>query len=109
MDKQFIEDIVTEVRKDYEERSLQRRQFESQWQLNANFVIGNQYCRIGAHGDVEDTEKDYYWQEREVFNHLSTIVETRLAKLSRVRPKMSVQPASGDANDVRMAKVSSKI
>lgn len=109
MDKQFIEDIVAEVRKDYEQRALSRRQFESQWQLNANFVIGNQYCRIGAHGDVEDTEKDYYWQEREVFNHLSTIVETRLAKLARVRPKMSVLPASNDEGDIKTAKVSSKI
>ena len=34
MDKRFIEDIVAEVRADYEGRLAERRQFESQWQLN---------------------------------------------------------------------------
>ena len=90
MDKQFVEDIVASVRSDYEKRVEERRQFEAQWQLNANFVIGNQYCRIGVNGEVEDCDRDYYWQEREVYNHIATILETRIAKLSRVRPKMSV-------------------
>jgi len=109
VDKQFTEDLVAEVRSDYETRASERRQFESQWQLNANFVIGNQYCRIGVRGEVEDTEKDYYWQEREVFNHIATILETRLAKLSRVRPRMSVLPASGDDGDIKTANASGKI
>lgn len=109
MDKRFIEDIVAEVRADYEGRLAERRQFESQWQLNCNFVMGNQYCRIGLRGEIEDAEKDYYWQEREVFNHIATIVDTRLAKLSRVRPKMSVVPASNDEGDIKAAKVSGKI
>ncbi len=109
MDKQFVEDVVASVRDDYEGRVEARRQFEAQWQLNANFVIGNQYCRIGVNGDVEDCERDYYWQEREVFNHIATILETRVAKLSRVRPKMTVLPASGDDNDVKAAAVSGKI
>lgn len=108
MDKQFIEDIVAEVRDDYHKRAEARRQFEAQWQLNTNFVIGNQYCRISG-GEVYETEKDYYWQEREVFNHLATIVETRLAKLSRVRPRLSVKPASSDDNDIKTAKVATKI
>ncbi len=109
MDKQFIEDIVMEVKKDFEQRALERRSFEAQWQLNANFVMGNQYCRIGAKGEVEDVERDYYWQEREVYNHIATILETRLAKLSRVRPKMSVAPQTNDEDDIRSAKVASKI
>lgn len=109
MEKQFIEDLISDVRADYETRCAERRQFEAQWQLNANFVMGNQYCRIGVKGEVEDCDKDYYWQEREVFNHIATIVETRLAKLARVRPKMSVLPASDDDSDVKTAKASGKI
>lgn len=109
MDKKFIEDLVAEVRDDYERRQAERRQFEAQWQLNANFVAGNQYCRVGVKGEVEDCEKDYYWQEREVYNHIATIYETRLAKLMRVRPKMSVLPASNDDGDVKTAKASGKI
>lgn len=109
MDAKFIEDLVAEVRDDYAARSAQRQRFESQWQLNANFVAGNQYCRIGALGGLEESDRDYYWQEREVFNHIATILESRLAKLSRVRPAMSVVPVSGDDADVRTAKVSGKI
>ncbi len=109
MDKQFIEDIVAEVKNDYTQRATQRRSFEAQWQLNANFVMGNQFCRIGAKGEVEDVERDYFWQEREVYNHIATILETRLAKLSRVRPKMSVAPSTNDEDDVRTAKVATKI
>lgn len=109
MEKKFIEDLVAEIRDDYERRQAERRQFETQWQLNANFVAGNQYCRAGVKGEIEDCEKDYYWQEREVFNHIATIYETRLAKLMRVRPKMSVLPASNDDGDVKTAKASGKI
>lgn len=58
MDKRFIEDIVADVRGDYESRLAERRQFESQWQLNGNFVMGNQYCRIGLRGEIEDAEKE---------------------------------------------------
>lgn len=53
MDKRFIEDIVADVRGDYESRLAERRQFESQWQLNGNFVMGNQYCRIGLRGELD--------------------------------------------------------
>lgn len=103
------EDIVAEVKKDFENRVSARKSFEAQWKLNSNFVAGNQYCDISALGEVENIEKDHFWQEREVFNHIASIVETRMAKLSKVRPKMSVRPASGDSDDVSTAKVATKI
>lgn len=109
MNKAYIEELVADVRSDYEARCGERRQFESQWQLNANFVIGNQYCRIGVTGELEDADKEYFWEEREVYNHIATIVETRLAKLARVRPGMRVLPASGDDADVKTAKCAGKI
>lgn len=109
MDRVFVEDIVREVREDYFERRRQRRAFEAQWRLNANFALGNQYCSIDRAGELQEDEKDYFWQEREVFNHIASIVETRLAKLNRVRPAMSVRPASGDDDDLKIASVASKI
>ncbi|MBE5730751.1 MAG: hypothetical protein E7350_02210 [Clostridiales bacterium] len=109
MDELYIEDIVEDVRRDYENRRAERKNIEAVWQLNTNFVMGNQFSYINALGEVEDGERDYYWQEREVFNHIASIVESRQAKLGRVRPKMSVRPASGDDDDVRTAKVATKI
>lgn len=105
----FEEEKVAEVRQDFMRRASARRTFEAQWQLNCNFVLGNQYVYARPDGSVLAQDRDYYWQERECFNHIAPIVETRLAKLQRVRPKMSVRPASGDENDRLSAKAASKI
>ena len=108
-DRVFEEDIVADLKADYERRRSGRRRLEAQWRLNTNFVVGNQFCSITPSLDVSEDEKDYYWQEREVYNHIASIVETRLAKLGRVRPVMSVRPASGDDSDIKTAQAASKI
>ncbi len=89
-------EAVAEVLADFEERREARRALELGWRLNMNFVIGNQYAEITPGGDVEESERRYFWQCREVYNHIAPIVETRLAKLSRVKAKVSVRPATPD-------------
>lgn len=101
--------LIDEVLQDFKNRQQERKPFETQWQLNMNFLMGNQYCGIGYGGDIEEYEKQYFWQEREVFNHISTITETRLSKLHKVRPKMTIIPASSDETDIKTAKLSKKI
>lgn len=108
-DKKYAQEIVSEVRKDYESRREKRKSLELQWRLNMNFVAGDQYCEITPVGDVEDYGKQYYWQQREVFNHLASIVETRLAKLSRVKTGVSVRPFSNADNDIQTAKLSTQV
>ncbi len=103
------EELAADVVADYERRRTARRRFEAQWRLNMNFVLGNQFCSIGPSAEVTEDEKDYFWQEREVFNHIASVVDTRLAKLGRVRPVMSVRPASGDDCDIKTAQAASKI
>jgi hypothetical protein len=103
---QTIKELIDEVKKDFEARQNARRKLELQWQLNMNFVLGNQYCDISPNGQIEDCDKRFYWQERQVFNHLAPILETRLAKLNRVRPKMSVMPATDTDSDFYAAKLS---
>lgn len=94
------------VREEFERRAVQRRPFELQWQLNMNFMLGNQYYEIASlSGDLYETEREYPWQEREVYNHIAPIMESRLAKLTRVRPQMLVRPATSDEEDVQSAKV----
>ncbi|MEG1500072.1 MAG: hypothetical protein RR400_03300, partial [Clostridia bacterium] len=83
-------ELVREVLEDFRKRQNERKPFEAQWQLNMNFLMGNQYCSISESGDVEEFSKQYFWQEREVFNHIAPIIETRLSKLGRVRPSLSV-------------------
>ncbi|MDE7108319.1 MAG: hypothetical protein K2O39_08345, partial [Clostridiales bacterium] len=109
MKREFREDIIEDVTRDYHDRAEVRRPYETQWRLNLNFYMGNQYCTALPTGDIADVEREYYWQEREVFNHISSLVETRQAKLNTVRPTLTVRPFSSDDDDVKTAKRSTKI
>lgn len=71
--------------------------------------MGNQFCNITGKGEIEQDEKYFYWQEREAYNHIAPIMETRIAKLERIRPKMTVMPSSGEEADLKAAQVSDKI
>ena len=46
-DKKALHDqIVKEVKQDFEERRQKRRPVELAWRLNMNFLMGNQYASI---------------------------------------------------------------
>lgn len=107
---QWNEELADFVNKEFERRQAERRPFELQWRLNRAFVDGNQYVDINtATGTVDEVPKLYWWQEREVFNHIAPIVDTRHARLNRQRPVLKVRPASGEQRDIGAAKTSSKI
>lgn len=106
---QFEEDLVSEVKKDFLRRQEARKNLERQWQLNMNFEMGNQYCSITDMGEIEDYSKQYFWQEREVYNHIAPLIELRISKLNKVRPVLNVAPNSGSEVDIGSAKVSRKI
>lgn len=101
--------LAKEIKEDFRARQNARKSLETQWQLNMNFFAGNQFCSIGYGGNLEDSEKQFFWQEREVFNHIAPIVEVRLSKLSKVKPTVSVVPASNEESDIATAKLSKKI
>lgn len=103
--KAFRDQIVKEVKQDFEERRQKRRPVELAWRLNMNFLMGNQYASITPTGDIDDYGRQYYWQEREVYNHIAPIVETRLAKLTRVKSGVSIRPKTSDECDVQSAKI----
>lgn len=107
--EEFENQIVDEVLKDFEERQFERKSFESTWQLNINFFLGNQYCYVSPAGDIIENGKQYFWQEKEVYNHIANIIELRQSRLSRVRPTLTVIPFSDDERDIACAKTSKKI
>lgn len=103
------EKIVAEIIEDFKKRQEARRPLELNWRLNMNFVVGNQFAQISPSGDIEESAKEFYWQEREVYNHIAPILETRLAKLARVKAKAQVRPATADDDDVASASLASKL
>ena len=102
-------DIVKEVIEDFKKRAEERKSFDLIWQINMNFLMGNQYCNIGYSGQLEEADRQYFWQEREVYNHIAPIFDIRFAKLSRIKPDINVIPATSDERDKQSAKVSKKI
>jgi hypothetical protein len=74
------------------------------------FINGNQYLDIDSESmSILDVPRAYWYQEREVYNMIATISETRIARLSRQKPLMKVRPASSDQSDLSAAKVSSML
>ena len=105
----FEEELVAQVKADFKNRQEIRKALELNWRLNMNFVIGNQFSNISANGDIEESGKQYFWQEREVYNHIAPILETRLSKLARVKAHATVRPSSNDNDDVACASIATKL
>ncbi len=103
------EDLAREVRADFDARREARKRIEAQWLLNVNFMLGNQYSVLDSRGELTETDKRYFWQEREVYNHIAPLIETRLAKFARVNCAVTVRPSSNDDADVNTARLSTKI
>lgn len=106
----YDDEMVQFVNDEYERRQNERKPFELQWRLNKEFLDGNQYLDIDARTmTLQEIPRAYWYQEREVFNQISTITETRIARLNRSRPIMRVRPASHEEKDMSTAKVSSAL
>ena len=108
-DGRTAERLVREVKEEFAKRQTERRLLERGWELNMNFLAGNQYCDINPAGELEEEEPRYSWQYRRVFNHIAPAIDTRCAKLSSMRPALSVRAASDQESDLRTAKISSNV
>ena len=101
--------VAKEITEDFERRREERRSLESGWLLNMNFYSGNQYCDVSPFGGVQKEDERFYWQSRRVFNHIAPMVESRIAKLEKLRPKLSVRAFSDEDADVKTAKLATGV
>lgn len=106
----YKEDIIQKVLEDLEKRKTERSVIEHQWTLNANFLVGNQYCEINPYrGDIEQLEPVYDWLERETFNQIAPLIETRIANLKKINYMMKVKPATNELDDYAKAETSTSV
>lgn len=106
----FKDDIIHNVLDDLERRRSQRSVLEHQWTLNANFLVGNQYCEVNPYrGDIEQLEPVYNWLNRETFNNIAPLIETRIANLKKINYMMKVKPATNELDDYAKAEVSTTV
>lgn len=102
--------LASEILREYERRKEERRPIELGWRLNQNFLMGNQYCDIVHEtGELIDSPSGAEWEMQSVYNMIAPIVETRLAKLGRVRPGLTVRPLTEDAADISNAKLATRL
>lgn len=106
----YKEDIIHKILEDLEKRRGQRSPLERQWTLNANFLVGNQFCEVNPYrGDIEQLEPVYDWLEREAFNQIAPLIETRIANLKKINYMMKVKPATNELDDYAKAEVSTSV
>jgi hypothetical protein len=107
----FREDIISTVLEKLDKRKNERSPLERQWILNANFMLGNQFCDINPYSgnDIQQVEPVYDWLEREPFNRISPLIETRIANLKKIKYLMTVKPATNELDDYAKADVSTAI
>lgn len=106
----YKEDIIHKLSEELERRRAERAPLETQWILNANFLVGNQYCDFNTYrGEIEQLEPVYDWLERETFNQIAPLIETRIANLKKINYLMKVKPRTNELDDYAKAEVSSNI
>ncbi len=98
-----------EIVEEYEARREERRSVENGWTLNINFFSGNQYCDISPLGEVVEEDKRFYWQSRRVFNHIAPTVDSRIARLEKMKPELRVRAFSDEDGDVKSAKLATGV
>ena len=107
--ERFEKKVVSDVLRDFEERRERKRGVESGWILNMNFLSGNQYCDASPFGGIVEEDRQFYWQSRRVFNHIAPMVDSRVAKLEKLKPKLTVRAFSDEDGDVKAAQLATGI
>lgn len=106
----FKEDIIHNILEELEKRRGQRSSLERQWTLNANFLVGNQYCEVRPYtGEIEQLEPVYDWLNRETFNNIAPLIQTRIANLKKISYMMKVKPATNELDDYAKAEISTSV
>lgn len=101
--------LVKDVQQDFNRRREERKHLEAKWLLNLNFLEGKQYSTLNSRLELVDYGKRYLWEERGVYNHIAPLIESRLAKFTRVNTAVNVRPASGENEDIQSAKLATKL
>lgn len=107
--EKYIEELISEVYDDFKKRQQNRINYERQWELNINFLNGNQYCDVSAHGEILEENNTFFWQRKGVYNHIAPAVDTRISKFSSIAPSVSVRPKTDDDKDVASASLAEKL
>lgn len=84
--------LIKSVIADYEDRKLKRRNLELQWRLNLDFYSGKQNSMVTAFDTIANISKQFAWQRNESFNHIVSLMESRMSRITTHRIELQPQP-----------------
>ena len=96
----FVTDQLTKCKKE---------PYEIQAYLNISYFAGRQWVKVDRTSNQLIEPPLEPWQVRYVANKIQPIVRTELAKLTKNKFAMYVNPATSDDNDIRAARVAEKV
>ena len=105
----YAEDIVAMVKSELEKRRADRSVFELQWQLNTNFLYGNQHCGLNLASKTIEQYEMPEGMENETYNQIEPLARTRRANLGKITYAMTVKPRTSESDDISKAKVSTAL
>jgi hypothetical protein len=109
-DQKYKEQVTRFIKTEFERRQKDRKGIELQWNLNMNFLMGNQFCDINPSANtIQQIGKTFEWEERVPYNLIASIHETRLAKLKRIRPSPHTRPTKTETQSIARAKTSNAV
>lgn len=83
--------------------------YEMQAYLNISYFAGKQWVKVDSTTSRIIEPPAEPWQVRYTANYIQPIVRTELAKLTKNKVVMYVNPATSDDNDIRAARVAEKV
>lgn len=57
----------------------------TRYEFNKRFANGEQYLIPDNNGEAKEVQREYYWQERAVYNRIQPIIENVLAKYPQIK------------------------
>lgn len=57
----------------------------TRYEFNKRFANGEQYLIQDNNGEAKEVQREYYWQERAVYNRIKPIIEKVLAKYPQIK------------------------
>ncbi len=58
-EEEYKKQLVKEIQNTFLERQNERKLLERTWEINMNFLAGNQYARINDLGELEREEQQF--------------------------------------------------
>lgn len=105
----FKDDIIADILDKLETRKQDRLPLELQWQLNGNFVAGNQFCDIELRTGKIESQDFFDAEPHRSFNRIRPLVETRIANIKQLSYLMTVKPRTSELDDYEKADISTNL